>query len=173
MNKEDIIKEKFKQALQSTYKVISDDYKLGENKKNNEKIYSVGEIDNINDRNQFKKLRAETDSEALKKRFSNKKLLNKNNPRNPSCRTLYHLTEKIRYELLGSEMLKGISKNFKDNYKHRLHSLKHEKISKKEDTNIIDAFEIYMTNKFFNVELSPGNKEILKFWEDDFNKSIF
>ena len=83
-------------------------------------IYDIGEIDNINDKNQFKKLRAETDSEALKKRFSNKKLLDKNNPQNPSCRTLYQLAEKVRYELLGSEMLKGISKNFKDNYKNRL-----------------------------------------------------
>ena len=32
MNKEDSIKEKFKQALQSTYKVISDDYKVVKNK---------------------------------------------------------------------------------------------------------------------------------------------
>ena len=172
MNKEDSIKEKFKQALQSTYKVISEDYKVGKNKKKDEKIYSVGEIDNILDKNQFKKLRAETDSEALKRRFSNRKLLNKNSPKNPSCRTLYHLAEKVRYELLGSEMLKGISKNFKDNYKYRLQSLEQTKIKKKEDTNIIDAFEIYMTNKFFDVQLSPGNKEILQFWENDFNKSI-
>ena len=172
MNKEDSIKEKFKQALQSTYKVISEDYKVGKNKKKDEKIYSVGEIDNILDKNQFKKLRAETDSEALKRRFSNRKLLNKNSPKNPSCRTLYHLAEKVRYELLGSEMLKGISKNFKDNYKYRLQSLEQTKIKKKEDTNIIDAFEIYMTNKFFDVKLSPGNKEILQFWENDFNKSI-
>ncbi len=172
MNKEDSIKEKFKQALQSTYKVISEDYKVGKNKKKDEKIYSVGEIDNILDKNQFKKLRAETDSEALKRRFSNRKLLNKNSPKNPSCRTLYHLAEKVRYELLGSEMLKGISKNFKDNYKYRLQSLEQTKIKKKEDTNIIDAFEIYMTNIFFDVKLSPGNKEILQFWENDFNKSI-
>ena len=172
MNKEDSIKEKFKQALQSTYKVISDDYKAVKNKKNDEKVYDIGEIENINDKNQFKKLRAETDSEALKRRFSNRKLLDKNNPQNPSCRTLYQLAEKVRYELLGSEMLKGISKNFKDNYKNRLHYLKQEKITKKEDTNIIDAFEIYMTNKFFDVELYPENKEILKFWEKDFNKSI-
>ena len=114
MNKEDSIKEKFKQALQSTYKVISDDYKVVKNKKNDEKVYDIGEIENINDKNQFKKLRAETDSEALKTRFSNRKLLDKNNPQNPSCRTLYQLAEKVRYELLGSEMLKGISKNFKD-----------------------------------------------------------
>ena len=172
MNKEDSIKEKFKQALQSTYKVISDDYKVVKNKKNDEKVYDIGEIDNINDKNQFKKLRAETDSEALKRRFSNRKLLDKNNPKNPSCRTLYQLAEKVRYELLGSEMLKGISKNFRENYKNRLQHLKQEKITKKEDTNIVDAFEIYMTNKFFNVELYPENKEILKFWEKDFNKSI-
>ncbi len=172
MNKEDSIKEKFKQALQSTFKVISDDYKVVKNKNNEEKAYDIGEIDNINDKNQFKKLRAETDSEALKRRFSNKELLDKNNPKNPSCRTLYNLAEKVRYELLGSEMLKGISKNFKDNYKNRLQQLKQEKITKKEDTNIIDAFEIYMTNKFFNVELYPENKEILKFWEKDFNRSI-
>ncbi len=172
MNKEDIIKEKFKQALQSTYKVISDDYRVGKNKKNDENTYSVGEIENITDKYQFKKLRAETDSEALKKRFSDKKLLDKNNPQNPSCRTLYQLAEKMRYELLGSEMLKGISKNFKDNYKYRLKNIKHQNIVKKEDTNIIDAFEIYMTNKFFKVELSHENRAILKFWENDFNKSI-
>ena len=172
MNKEDSIKDKFKQALQSTYRVISDDYKVDRNKKKEEKIYSVGEIDNITDKNQFKKLRAETDSDALKKRFSDKNLLAKNNPKNPSCRTLYQFSEKVRYELLGSEMLKGISKNFKDNYKYRLQSLEQKKTSKKEDTNIIDAFEIYMTNKFFNLELSSGNKEILQFWENDFNKSI-
>ena len=78
MNKEDSIKEKFKQALQSTYKVISDDYKVVKNKKNVEKVFDIGEIENINDKNQFKKLRAETDSEALKRRFSNRKLLDKN-----------------------------------------------------------------------------------------------
>ena len=55
MNKEDSIKEKFKQALQSTYNVISDDYKVVKNKKNFEKVYDIGEIDNINDKNQFKK----------------------------------------------------------------------------------------------------------------------
>ena len=57
MNKEDSIKEKFKQALQSTYRVISDDYKVDRNNKKSEKFYSVGEIDNITDKNQFKKLK--------------------------------------------------------------------------------------------------------------------
>ena len=64
MNKEDSIKEKFKQALQSTYKVIADDYKVVKNHKKNEKPYNIGEIENINDKNQFKKLRAKTETKA-------------------------------------------------------------------------------------------------------------
>ena len=42
MNKEDSLKEKLKQALQSTYRVISNDYKVDRNNKKGEKIYSVG-----------------------------------------------------------------------------------------------------------------------------------
>tara|TARA_Y100000590_G_scaffold30029_1_gene33389 strand:- start:1213 stop:1434 length:222 start_codon:yes stop_codon:yes gene_type:complete len=71
MNKEDIIKEKFKQALNSTFRVISEDYKtnIKNQKKINDKSFQIGELENINDKNQFRKLRAETDSEALKKKI--------------------------------------------------------------------------------------------------------
>ena len=107
MNKEDSIKEKFKQALISTVKVISENYKINIDIKKNfdEKSLQIGEIENINDKNQFKKLRAETDSEALKIKFSNKKIFEKNMPKNPSCQNLYKISEKIRYEMLGSKML--------------------------------------------------------------------
>ncbi len=171
MNKEDNIKEKFKQALTSTFKVISDDYNIN-TKKFDEKGFQIGELENINDKNQFKKLRAETDSEALKIKFSNNKIFEKNIPRKPTCQNLYKTSEKIRYEILGSKMLKGISKNFYDNYSNKLNSLKYEKITKKNDVNIADAFEIYMLNKFFKIELNEKNKEILKFWNEDFQKSF-
>ncbi len=174
MNKEDIIKEKFKQALISTYKVISEDFKIStkDKKSENNKNIQIGELKDINDKNQFKKLRAETDSEALKIKFSNNEIFQKNLPKKSSCQNLYKITEKIRYELLGSRMLKGISKNFYDNYKNKLNSSKNEKILKKEDVNISEAFEIYMLNKFFKIELSKKNKEILNFWGEDFKKSF-
>ena len=85
MNKEDNFKEKFKQALVSTVKVISDDYKidLGSKTKSNEtnKLLDleniISDLENIVDKNQITKLRAETDSEALKRKFSNKKIFEK------------------------------------------------------------------------------------------------
>ena len=49
MNKEDSIKEKFKQALTSTFKVISDDYiNNKDNKKIDEKGLQISELENIN-----------------------------------------------------------------------------------------------------------------------------
>ena len=174
MNKEDSFKEKFKQALISTVKVISDDYKNNVNEKNkfSEENLRIFEIDNIKDKKQFTKLRAETDSEALKRKFSNKKIFEKNIPLNNSSQKLYEISEKIRYEILGSNMLKGISKNFYNNYKSKLDLANTDKITKKEDANIKDAFEFYLLNKFFKIELNSKNKKILSFWENEFNKSF-
>ena len=54
------------------------------------------------------------DSRALKIRFSNKSIYNKNYPKNNSSGKLYEISEKIRYELLGSKMLMGIKKNLEN-----------------------------------------------------------
>ena len=107
MNKEDSFKEKFKQAILSTVKVISEDnFSNPKNKKQlNEENFKVNNIENIKDKNEFIKIRAENDSEALKRKFSNKSIFEKNMPSNHCCQSLYKLSEKIRYEKLGSEML--------------------------------------------------------------------
>ena len=73
-NKVDNFKEKFKQALISTAKVISDDYMLDFNKKNknfSSKNLDFFELDNLDNKLDFVRLRAETDSKALKQKFSN------------------------------------------------------------------------------------------------------
>ena len=79
MNKEDNLKEKFKQALISTIKVISDEYRVETELKKNlsSKNYNFFELDNLSSKQDYIKLRAETDSEALKRKFSNKKIYQK------------------------------------------------------------------------------------------------
>ena len=86
------LKEKFRIALASTAKVISDDFDLNkkESEKNKSKDISSIEIDNINSPSDFIRLRAETDSSALKKRFSNNDIYKKNLPRNNSL-SLIHI----------------------------------------------------------------------------------
>ena len=173
--KQENFKEKFKQALISTAKVISDDYLI--NKKNIKKNLSSKnldffELDNLSNKHDFIRLRAETDSEALKKKFSDKEIYNKNIPTKKSCKMLYDISEKIRYEVLGSKILKGISKNLKDNYKQKINLKRKDQLKTKEDVAIAEAFELYMLKNFLDIELNDLSKKILKFWEKDLNSSI-
>jgi len=66
-NKENNLKEQFKQALISTAKVISEDYLL--NKESNSKNTDNFEINDLSNKTDFIRLRAETDSNALKKKI--------------------------------------------------------------------------------------------------------
>ncbi len=173
--KQENFKEKFKQALISTAKVISDDYLI--NKKNTKKNLSSKnldffELDNLSNKHDFIRLRAETDSEALKKKFSDKEIYSKNIPTKKSCKMLYDISEKIRYEVLGSKILKGISKNFKDNYKQKINLKRKDQLKSKEDVTIAEAFELYMLKNFLDIELNDLSKKMLKFWEKDLNSSI-
>ena len=174
-SKENNFKEQFKQALISTAKVISEDYKL-DIKKNDKNLESRKidflDITNLSNKNDFIRLRAETDSEALKKKFSNKDIFNKNLPKNSSCKSLYNISEKIRYEILGGKMLKGIKKNLNENYNQKITSFNKEQLKNKEDVPIAEAFELYMLKKFFNLKLNTISSKMLSFWEKDFDASI-
>jgi cobaltochelatase CobT len=173
--KENIFKEKLREALTSTAKVISDDYKP-KLKKTNDNLSSKSpnffEIDNLSNKYNFTKLRAEADSAALKIKFSNKEIYNKNLPSNNSCRSLYNIAEKIRYEILGGKMLKGIEKNLNDNYYQTINLKRKDQLKTKEDVSVTEAFELYMLKKFHKIKLNSLTTKMLNFWEKDFDKSI-
>lgn len=82
-SKETNLKEKFRLALTSTAKVISDDFILKDKFSENKKIKDLDtiEINNLTNPSDFIRLRAETDSAALKKNF----------PMRPFIRKTYHL----------------------------------------------------------------------------------
>ncbi len=168
------LKEKLKQALTSTFKVISDDFQIHSKLDNNKssKNFNFFELDNLNTKADFIKARAEMDSSALKKKFSNEEIYNKNLPSNSSCKSLYSIAEKIRFESLGGKMLKGIQKNFKDNYNQIIDFKRKDQLKTKEDVSINEAFELYMLKKFHSIELNPLTKKMLSFWEKDFDQSI-
>ncbi len=173
-NKNESLKEKLRQALSSTAKVISDDLNINykKNAENSEK-QSLIELDNLNSKSDFIKARAETDSKALKKKFSSETIFKKNLPSSSSCKSLYTITEKIRYEKLGSEMLKGIDKNLRDNYTQMINHKRKDQIKSKDDVPVIEAFELYMLKNFHNIKLNSLTTKMLNFWEKDFDNSIF
>jgi cobaltochelatase CobT len=87
------LKEKFRLALTSTAKVISDDFDLIKktSEEKNKYLNSI-EINDLTNPSDFIKLRAETDSAALKKKFSNDQIYRKNLPLNNSYISIYNIS---------------------------------------------------------------------------------
>ena len=168
------LKEKLKQALTSTVRVISNDLSINNKSKENEssKDFNFFELDNLNSKIDFIKARAESDCIALKKKFSNEKIYKKNLPNNSSCKSLYSIAEKIRYEALGGRMLKGIKKNFKENYNQMISLKRKDQLKSKEDVSVTEAFELYMIKKFHNIKLNSLSNKMLSYWEKEFDLSI-
>jgi cobaltochelatase CobT len=173
-DKDSNLKERLRQALSSTIRVISEDFEIkkkSEEYKDSNKLDDF-ELDNLNNELDFIKARAQADSSALKKKFSNNKIYKKNLPINSSCKSLYAIAEKIRYETLGGKMLQGINKNFKDNYNQIINLKKKETPNTKKDVAIAEAFELYMLKNFHNIKLNSLTSKILSYWEKDFDQSI-
>ena len=168
------LKEKFRIALNSTAKVISDDFDLNKKISDDKKVRDAIsiEIDNLTNPSDFIRLRAEADSIALKKKFSDDSIYNKNLPSNNSSRSLYNIAEKIRYEALGGQMLKGIERNFHENYSQIINLKRKEQLKTKEDVPVAEAFELYMLKNFHKIKLNPFSTRMLNFWEKDFENSI-
>ena len=173
-DRETALKEKFKLALTSTAKVISEDFELNNklSDKKKTKDQNIIEVDNINNPGDFIRLRAETDSSALKKRFSNDIIYKKNLPSDTSSRSLYNIAEKIRDEVLGGNMLIGIEKTLSENYAQIINRKQKNQLKTKEDVPVTEAFELYMLKNFHQIKLNSSSSKILNFWEKDFEQSI-
>jgi len=173
-DKETNLKEKLRQALASTIRVISDDLEIKQKNKDNKSSnkFDFFELDNLNSKIDFIKARAEADSSALKRKFSNDKIYRKNLPNNSNCKSLYAIAEKIRYETLGGKMLKGIEKNLKDNYSQMINLKRKDQLKTKEDVPVAEAFELYMLKNFYDIKLNSLSSKMLNFWEQDFDQSI-
>ena len=69
-------------------------------------------------------------------------------------------------------MLKGIEKNFRDNYSNLLSLKRKDQLKTKEDVTVTEAFELYMLKNFHKIKLNELTSKMLKFWEKDFEQSI-
>ena len=172
--KREILEELIKQALTSTYKVISNQLREDslKGKNFNTKNLDFLEIKDFKNKSDYIKLRANTDSKALKLRFSNNAIFQKNHPKNPALKQIYELSEIFRCEMLGSKMLSGIKKNLENYYYQKINNKKYNELNSKEETNIHDAFELYILEKFFKLNINKNSLKVLNYWRKDFDKNF-
>ena len=176
MDEQEILKEKFKSAVSSTVKAISENFELDVKFDNsssaNENSLNLPEIVELKKLQDFTNLRARADSEALKIKYTDKKIYLRNEPSSPMGKALYAIAEKIRYEKIGSEKLKGVKHNITKCYENRFKDKKIEEIQTEGDVPITEAFELYLRNHFFKIKQNQTTKKVLGHWKDLFDKNL-
>ena len=131
MDEKEILKERFKSAVSSAVKVISENFELevkfGNNTTSKENSLTLPEIISLKHLQDFTNLRAFADSEALKIKYTDKKIYLENEPKRMMAKSLYAIAEKIRYEKIGSNKLKGIKNNITQCYENKFNNKKMER----------------------------------------------
>ncbi len=176
MDEKELLKERFKSAVTSVVKVISENFdlevKFGSNVSSKENSLTLPEIVNLKNMQDFTNLRAFADSEALKIKYTNKKTYLKNQPKGATAKSLYSIAEKIRYEKIGSNELKGVKNNITQCYENKFKNKKIEEIKTEGDVPITEAFELYLRSHFFKIKQNKKTEKILSYWKDSFDKNL-
>ena len=169
--------ENFKTAIGSTVKSLSNyeniEISFGNQNIKSEKVsVKLPEIRQINNKINYNQIRAVADSESLKLRFSNNKILQHHEPQGNISKKLYKIAEKIRFEKLGSIQFKGVKTNIEKYYQERINSLD----LKSSENQIIESFENYLRVKFLDTkntkELDKKFKSYKKDLDEKFKEKI-
>ena len=171
MDEKELLKERFKSAVSSAVKAISENFDLNINFGNNltSKTNSLNlpEVANLKNLQDFTNLRAFADSEALKIKYTDKKTYLKNEPEGSMAKSLYSIAEKIR-----SDKLKGVKNNIVQCYENKFKNKKIEEIKTEADVPITEAFELYLRSYFFKINQNDATKEVLSYWKNLFDKNL-
>ena len=176
MDEQELLKARFKSAISSAVKAISENFdlqiKFGNNIDSKKNSLNLPEVINLKELQDFTNLRAFADSEALKIKYTDKKIYLENEPKKAINKTLYAIAEKIRYEKIGSNKLKGVKNNITQCYENKFKNKTIKEIKAETDVPITEAFELYLRSYFFKIKQNEVTKKILSCWKDLFDKNL-
>ncbi len=170
MQKKEEILESFKTAIKSTIKSISnkEDIEIsfgGQDILSENNKLKLPEINEFQNKINFDQTRAIADSESLKLKYSDKKILKNFEPTGSKARKLYQIAEKIRYESLGTQEYQGIKENLINYYS------KNRPSQNKQD-DIYFAFENYLRREFFEFNEKLKLDKISTKFKKNFDKAF-
>ena len=156
MDEQELLKERFKAAISSAAKVISEKFdleiKFGPNINTQKDSLNLPEVLHLKNLQDFTNIRAFADSEALKIKHTDKEIFISNEPKGQIAKALYTIAEKIRYEKIGSDEMKGVKNNIIKSYENKFKDKKIDEIKTEADVPITEAFELYLRNYFFKTK---------------------
>ena len=167
------ILDNFKAAISSTVKSLSNSENIevtfGKEKIISEKnTIRLPKLEKVNNQINYSQVRAIADSESLRFRLSNIHTLKLYEPNGKISKKLYKIAEKIRCEKIGSDHFKGVKINIEKFYQERVNSLD----LKSSEDKIIESFESYLRDKFFDYKNNNELEKKLKTYKKELDKKF-
>ncbi|MBD1146551.1 cobalamin biosynthesis protein CobT [Pelagibacterales bacterium SAG-MED28] len=165
--------EDFKTAISSTVRSLSNSEKIevsfgNESPKSEENTIRLPDLNQINNKLNYNQIRAIADSKSLRLRFSDAKTFKQYEPEGNISRQLYRISEKIRFEKIGTNYFKGVKNNIENFYQERISGLD----LKSSEDKIVESFENYLRIKFLDFENNTQIDKKLKSYKKDLNEKF-
>ena len=165
--------ENFKVAISSTVKSLSNYPKIevsfgNQISKNDQKLVKLPDLNTLNNKLNFKEIRAIADSKSLMVRFSDEKIFKNYEPEGNISKRLYKISEKIRCEKIGSSYFKGVKNNIEEFYKKRISDLD----LKSSEDKIVESFENFLRIKFLDLKNDKETEKKLKSFKKDLSNQF-
>ena len=165
--------EDFKTAISSTVRSLSNSEKVevsfgNESSKSEDNSIRLPDLGQINNKLNYRKIRAIADSKSLRYRFSDAKTFKQYEPEGNISKQLYKISEKIRCEKIGTSYFKGVKNNIETFYQERISGLD----LKSSEDRIIESFENYLRIKFLDFESNSQIDKKLKSYKKDLNEKF-
>ena len=165
--------ENFKVAISSTIKSLSNSPKIevsfgNQISKTDQKLIKLPDLNTLNNKLNFKEIRAIADSQSLMVRFSDEKIFKNYEPEGNISKRLYKISEKIRCEKIGSSYFKGVKNNIEEFYKKRISELD----LKSSEDKIVESFENFLRIKFLDLKNDKETEKKLKSFKKDLSNQF-
>ncbi len=113
---------------------------------------------------EFKSLRGEADSAALRLRYHDAKIYDRQMPMGTGGSDLFDAAEQARVECLGSRRLAGVARNLSDYQEQRCRDLGYTKVIERDDTQMAAAIGILLREKLTGTPPPASAKGLMDMW---------
>ena len=119
---------------------------------------------------EIKNIRGLSDSSALKKRYHDQKIHDKNRPNGQIAQEIYDSIEKVRFEALGSKKLSGVANNIQHALYGNYAKSNENTIDCDQDSAISEALSLFLREKFTGLQTPNNTQHLIKKWKSGFEE---
>jgi len=124
------------------------------------------------DTNDLRVLRGEADTTALRLRYHDTDVYNRQRPASGTSAALFDAAEQARVEALGCRTLEGVAKNLYDFQEAQAHDKGFHLVEEQQEAQLADAVSMVLREKLTGQPVPPSAEPMMRQWRDWVDEKI-